>query len=942
MNPFLYQVAAHYLPLGLKGRCFVFPNRRSIVFFTKHLRTLVASEGGSPVMLPRMLTVADLFAELHGTPVSDKVTLLLELYDVYKSLYVKAEPLDDFIFWGDVILSDFSDTDKYLAVPEQIFTNVSDYKSIQDSFSYLTKEQSAAIEQFLSHFRGGPRHLASDESEGGDSFKARFLGLWQILLPLYNGFRRALDAKGLAYDGMVYRSVAEAFKNGSARDIVENKFRGTETFVFVGLNALNECERLVMKRLQRAGMASFCWDYCGEMIRDKDNRSSFFMSRNVEEFPMDWALDDAVTVPAVNVVGVPSMSGQAKLLADMIENPEDTAVVLPDENMLLPVLNSIPDSVDRVNVTMGMPLSGSRIHALMQEVSMLQLHLRRSGQDWLFYHKYVWNILSGGIVWQMLTDAQRDTLAKMKSQAKYYIPSGEFAGCGDLVQTIFRPVVKDAKKASADSIKNFQAYLEEVLDAVTRRFEDSDDFGAELEFAGRWRDCIRALKDKTLDILPVTYVRLLGQLASVQSVPLEGEPLGGLQVMGPLETRALDFSTVIVLSCNEGVFPRHTVSSSFVPPLLRKAFGLPTYEFQDSVWAYYFYRMICRATTVWLLYDTRTEGGRTGEESRYIKQLRYHFRLPVRTFASGSDISYADVSATEDKPADIDEILKSARLSSSSLQNYLACPVKFYYSKILGLRSEEEVTESLDSRTIGNVFHAAMCSLYNVGTGTLTEAYLESLIKDKAALHSLVGRHIMDQVHSMEVTGRNLVLQDVILQYVIKTLETDLALVKERGQIRILALEKPMRWSFEGYEFTGVVDRLDSFADGTVRVVDYKTGKVTDNEVSITDANALSVADLLFGPDNKKRPKIALQLFLYDMFVDETLSKPLLNCVYHVPKLFTSGIIEAPVSREFCNILLERLRLLLAEIADPAVPFARTVDRKNTCVYCDFKNICGR
>ncbi|MBQ9185200.1 MAG: PD-(D/E)XK nuclease family protein [Bacteroidales bacterium] len=933
MNSFLYQVARHYLEAGIQDKCFVFPNRRSIVFFTKHLRTLVASGAGEgrPVIMPRMLTVADFYGTLYGAPVADKVTLLLELYDVYKTLYKNAEPLDDFIFWGDVILSDFSDTDKYLADPKQLFTNVSDFKAIQDSYEYLSDEQIAAVESFLNHFKNDSK-----------PFKDKFLGLWNILLPLYEGFWKVLREKNLAYDGMVYRSVAGSFKEGSAADITAEKFPGAQQFVFVGLNALNECERLVMKRLRDARLASFCWDYCGEMIKDKSNRSSFFMDRNVAEFPMDWKLEELPGIPQVNVVGVPSMAGQAKLLSQMITAPEDTAVVLPDENLLLPVLNSIPDSIEKVNVTMGMPLSGSRIHALMHEVAMLQLQLRQSGGQWFFYHKYVWNILSGGIMKQILPAEDWEKVLDIKKAAKYYIPEADFAGCGDLVRTIFRPVVKEPKVASDQNVKALQAYLGEVLDAVTTLFEADEDLSAELEFAKRWKDCIRALKNKTLDILPVTYIRLLGQLAMVQSVPLEGEPLGGLQIMGPLETRALDFGTVILLSCNDGVFPRHTVSSSFVPPQLRKAFGLPTYEYQDSVWAYYFYRMICRAGTVWLLYDTRTESGRTGDESRYIKQLRYHFRLPVKTMVARSDVSFADSVPPIEKPADIEAILKSKKLSASSLQNYLSCPAKFYYSKILALKPEEEVAETLDAGMLGNVFHETMQGLYKTPDGVLTERYLTSCLKDKDRLRETIGLHIKEQIHSLEVTGKNLILQDVILQYVLKTLETDLGLVRERGEIRILGLELERFWQFDGFSFTGIIDRLDAFRDGTTRVVDYKTGKVQDNDVAITDDNASAVADLLFGEDNSRRPKIALQLFLYDMFVDENLTHGrLVNCIYPAPKLFSSGIEEAPVSHEFCKIMKERLGCLLKEIASPEVPFTRTEDR-GTCAICDFKNICGR
>lgn len=944
MTPFLYQVARHYLQEGISDRCLVFPNRRSIVFFTKHLRTLVAARGTAPLIEPQMLTVADFFGRLYGRPVADKVSLLLELYDVYKGLYPTAEPLDDFIFWGDVILSDFSDVDKYLVDPQQLFTNVADFKSIEDTYEYLSPEQREAIEQFLSHFRGMPGH---DVMAGSDrpSYKAKFLGLWNILLPLYRQYNELLTAKGMAYDGMVYRSVAEAFKAGSAPDITAAAFPRSKSFVFVGLNALNECERLVMKRLRDARMAEFCWDYCGEMIRDKSNRSSFFMEDNVAVFPMTWKLEPLDGVPQVNVVAVPSAAGQAKLLPEMLGAPEDTAIVIPDENMLLPVLNSIPDSVGEVNVTMGLPLQGSRIHALMHEVTMLQLHLRQTGGKWYFYHKYVWNILSGGLVKLVLTDQEKEAVQKLKSAANYYVPQEDFADCGPILQQIFRPVVKDPKAASASGIKDFSDYLEGVLRILAPKMLEDKDLAAEVEFAWRWLSCVLRLKGKDLAVMPATYVRLLGQLLAVQSVPLEGEPLAGLQIMGPLETRALDFGTVILLSCNEGVFPRHNVSASFVPPQLRKAFGLPTYEFQDAIWAYYFYRMICRAGKVWLLYDTRTEGIVTGEESRYIKQLRYHFRLPINTYTASADLHTVQEEQTIAKPDDMEARLKDHQLSASALQKYLACPAQFYYAYVLRLEPEEEVAESMDAGMFGDIYHGIMQKLYEVAPGKrLTVNYLQSVKKDKERIRAIADDQVKQKVHTIEVSGRNLVLEDIILEYVDKTLEIDLQLVKDKGDIQLLGLELPETWEFDGYKFYGRIDRLERLADGTVRVVDYKTGHTNSEDVNITDENAAAVADKLFGDDNSKRPKIALQLFLYDMLISRHIPSGtrVVNCIYPTQKLFTSGVEQAPLSQEFCDIMKERLSGLLKEIAGPGVPFVRTEDREHTCAYCDFKNICGR
>lgn len=941
MKPFLYEVAQWLLPRDISKKTLIFPNRRSVLFFTKHLRTLAAGNLEAPIVMPRMITVSDFYSRLYGGTASDKVTLLLELYDIYKDLYPKAEPLDDFIFWGDVILSDFSDVDKYMASAAQLFTNVADFKAIQDDYSYLSQEQREAIENFLSHFKD-----RAPGKEGATDYKERFAGLWNILLPLYEKFKETLAQKGLAYEGMIYRSVAESFREGSAVDILAGKFPMTDEYVFIGLNALNECEREVMRRMKDAGLASFCWDYVGPMIKDKSNRSSFFMDDNLARFPMDWKLPEPDGAPEVNVVGVPSAVGQAKLLEKMIGNPEDTAVVLPEESMLLPVLNSVPDTVEDVNVTMGMPLTGSRIHAFLQQVALLQLHLRQREGEWLFYHKYVWNILGSGLAAVIFTQQDREEIQKIRKAAKYYIPKADFSGCSPLIQEIFTPVVKDAKTPSAQAIKELQTYFQGIIKKMAPLMLDDPDLAAEVEFTKKWLDCVRKLETKELNILPATYIRLLGQLVALQSVPLEGEPLAGLQIMGPLETRALDFGTVIVFSCNDGVFPRHTVSSSFIPPQLRKAFALPTYEYQDSIWAYYFYRMICRAKTVWLLFDTRTEGGRAGEESRFIKQLQYHFRLPLKRFWARSDVRFSPATADIPKPSDIKERLKARPLSASSLQNYLTCPAKFYYSFILRLKGDDEVSESLDQGMLGNVYHQTMQTLYGQTSKAFTSKDLETMSKDKDRLRGIIEERIKGQINSPEVSGRNLVFEDLIMEYVLKTLEIDAALAAQRGPMKIEGVEVSRNWKFEGYDFTGTIDRMDSFANGTRRVVDYKTGKVLKDDITIDDSNAESIALKVFtrqygnAKKDDKWPKIALQLFLYDMFVGA--KSDMTNCIYPAPRLFTSGIEECKVNEKFCGIMQDELRGLLNEMENGDIPFYLVPEGREECSYCDFKNICGR
>lgn len=1000
MPQFLKQIAEHYYNThNISDLCFVFPNRRSMVFFRKWLSETAKNDPQSKVFtMPELLTMNDFFYKVSGAAVTDRVSLLLELYDCYKALNPKAESLDDFIFWGDVILGDFDDTDKYLASPKQLFTNVADFKEIQDDYAYLSETQEEAIRNFISHFRKGGKLTVNIGSESPD-VKERFLMIWNLLYPLYTSFNSALTEKGKAYEGMVYRSFVERLKTESARDILKAAFPRSDKFVFVGLNALNECEKAVMRKMRDASLAEFCWDYSSEMIQDPMNRASMFMSSNVVEFPQAFSIDpgkasggsfvnagvtEPENGPKIHVMSVPSSVGQTKqipsLLAPVAEQKKagladwsDTAIVLPDESLLIPVLNTLPLEIGTVNVTMGYPMSGSDIYSLMNNISALQLHVRKQKDGWAFYHKQVWSIFSSGIIASMMDGKARQRVKEIKTAAKYYIPQSDFAGI-ELFELIFRPVVTDAKATSAEQIKAFAQYQLDVLSALGAKMTRMSGMELEVHFAKQYYLSVNRLKSQVLSILPMTYTRLLQSLIGGISVPFNGEPLKGLQIMGPLETRALDFKNLIVLSCNEGTFPHRSVSSSFIPPELRKGFGLPTYENQDAVWAYYFFRMIQRAENVWLLYDSRTEGLKSGEESRYIKQLEYQYKYPLMDRSVvGYDLKIPEGEDAIEKTDEDVEIMKKMTFSASSIEKYLSCQAKFYYTYVKRLKVETDVSESLDNSMLGTVFHDTMLALYKGGEAlqaefdmsrenvlanvkkpleVITKQYIEWLLSQKKEIIGPKIRTLIKrQLNADEIAGRNLVFEEILNKYVVKTLQTDLALMEEYNtdRFRVIGLELERSWDFKGHKFKGYIDRMDSFRDDEVRIVDYKTGKVDEKEVKINDENADGVVDALFSPDtkSKNRPEIAVQLFVYDRFVEKDVEdKSVLNVLYPIPRLFSSpelasNILSSRECPDFDDKVTEKLEGLFAEMMDTGTDFRRTKD-SDTCKYCDFKKICGR
>ncbi|MBQ3976495.1 MAG: PD-(D/E)XK nuclease family protein, partial [Bacteroidales bacterium] len=421
MKPFLKQVADHYFATGEISRfCFVFPNRRSQLFFQKWLSDLV-KESGRPVLAPAMLTVNDFFYKISGARPVDRINLLLVLYDCYRELNPAAEALDDFIFWGDVLLGDFDDVDKYLVPAASLFTDVSQYKEMQDDFSYLTDSQKEAVKRFISNFGASGSYEASRQGP----VKERFLQIWNILFPLYSNFKETLRSRGMSYGGMVYRDLAESLQEQSAVDILGKYFPAGTTFVFTGLNALCECEKKILSRMRDAGIAQFCWDYSSNMIKDPRNRSSFFMRDNVVAYPQAFTPDpEPLGEPYIEVIGVPSSVGCAKQLPRILDsvNPGslDTAVVLPEESLLIPVLNSIPERIQDINVTMGYPMQGSAFFALMDEIARMQLNLRFKDGRWMFYHRNVWAVFSNSVLTSILDEAGAEVIKAIRKAAKYY------------------------------------------------------------------------------------------------------------------------------------------------------------------------------------------------------------------------------------------------------------------------------------------------------------------------------------------------------------------------------------------------------------------------------------------------------------------------------------------------------------------------------------------
>ena len=944
---FLEQIAhAYYREAGttLDEYCFVFPNRRSSLFFCKYL----GEAAGKPIFSPKLLTINDLMTDLSGLRPVDKIGALYTLYQHYAALMwpgeAPKESFDQFIYWGDILLADFDDVDKYRVDARLLFANIRDLKQLDAGYEYLSKTQQEAIRGFWKNFLAGSGTMAADSIDK----KGIFRTTWTILYDLYTKFRADLEQQNLGYEGMIYRRVAETLAvEGKEKDAMIAQLRSYRKIVFVGLNALNACEKELLDTIRGLG-GDFYWDFEDPRLQDPANKASLFLQENTKNYLSKYTL--AKSLPAhqqFRTVAVASGVAQTRVAGDLLVDlakqegfdPLDTAVVLPDEQLLLPMLGAVPDTIADINVTMGFPLSQSNAATFIAFLERLHRNKRVTASRCSFYHKDVINLLNHPFL--NSDPAVAETLSVILKENLIYVTADFLCGRGsELFSLIFKNVT---------DVSQLPAYQTAILDAIPEGLSQVD-----REFVYHLRAAVQRMASLPVAMEEKTYYTLLGQLISVISIPFRGEPLSGLQIMGPLETRALDFKNIIILSMNEGTFPRKTVSGSFIPYNLRLGFGLPNYDYQDALSSYYFYRSISRAENITFIYDARTEGLQTGEPSRFIKQLKYHYNVDL-----GETTAPMPLSATRSEEAGI-EIAKSAEImarmqalyfepnpktghpksfSASALNSYLDCPLRFYYHYVEGVKESDEVVEELDASLFGSIFHKVMEELYKpLIDQELSSEDIQALADNKEQIDRLIVEAFASEGKIHTLTGRNLILKQLLQTFVLEVLRLD----KNAAPFTVVGTEKGTSAQLELPDgrkvgLYGVIDRKD-LRGGLLHILDYKTGTVK-NKVEMKGVESLFVRD---GQD---RPSIAFQLLFYALLVtgeDETRKAEDLNLVvYALREIFGEETTSLNFKTETLDRYRELLQQLIGEILDPEVPF-RGVDTKTKCDNCDFKILCGK
>lgn len=932
---------------------FVFPNRRAGLFFQHYLKKLVRQ----PVFAPTVITINDLFSQLSSLQTIDKVGLLFRLYAIYQRISHKDETFDHFVYWGEMLINDFDDVDKYLVDAKQLFTNVTELKEIDNLFSYLSENQIEAVKRFWSTFE------PAQESAKQKDFRAT----WEILFPLYDTLRTELLQRKEGYQGMIFRDVAERMMRRETIPI------DCKRIVFVGFNALTPAEKELFSYFAKIDLADFYWDYDIPELRDSVNRGSDFIRENLHQFPSRYELEpDQPAERNISLVGIPSAIGQAKYVSSLLrkryslangEQSSDTLmqtiILLPDENLLLPVVYALPEEVSAVNVTMGYPVSISSAAVFVDQLLLLQRNAKQHANETLFYFQPVQQLLHHPYLMFLMDEEVRALSEEIARYNKIFISHTEL-GKNELLRSIF---------SVCETPQQTMSYLVSVVKQLLQRMQPTEDepverqLEQELLFSlyGMLNRAQLLFADFDTGMSNETFRRLLKQLMDGLILPFEGEPLSGLQIMGLLETRALDFEHVIILSFNEGIFPQKQTALSFVPYHLRKGFGLPTGEHQDAVFAYHFYRLLHRAKQVHLIYDTRTDGLQSGEVSRYLYQLRYHYRVPIDdAVAAFSVLPQRSASIEMQKTGAVHLKLQQylmadsgKALSASSINTYLDCPLRFYLTTIEGLNEEKEVEETIEANTFGLLFHEAMQKLYQPYVGkTVSVAMVDVLMKDVATLDRIIAevytrKFLQKEKGIVYPEGQHLILATVIRQYIMQLLRHDRA----RAPFEYLASEEPFRVRLplsDGQRMVnvkGFIDRIDS-KEGVTRILDYKSGA---DQVEFEGLEQLFHREV-----GKKRSKAVFQVFLYTMaYSSQQVAKAIEPGVVVLSSLFKPDFASHVVNKankqklivsDFNELKDDFTALLtreLDEIFDPTIPFRQTDDSAH-CTYCPFAAICKR
>ena len=972
MKGFLNQVASHLLKTHndrISQLKLVFPNRRGGVFFTNYLNALIST----PLISPAIITINELFSELSPLLVPDRLSLIFRLYEVYRKSTGTKELFDDFYFWGEMLVGDFDQVDKYLVNAHDLFTNVTDLKEIDARFSELHDDEREQLGNFW-------RTLSNKEKSPNQQ---EFVRLWEDLNSVYNQFKALLISEGLAYEGMLYREVVNNLSKNSSL------LGGEKQYVFIGFNALNRCEEELFEFLQNHGKAHFYWDFDDYYLDDPTQEAGYFLRKNLIRFPNSNYCTEFKSLinssKSLKIVNIASQVGQVQVAAHELISQDsgrlkfdETAVVLCDEELLLPMINALPDDNNKVNITMGYPLKMTPVFSLVTQLIALQKNIHQDGGEMTFYNKDVMRILNHQLVTDFEPLASKELInSVLKNNIIYLsekelslnsffrqlfcVPSG-ISGFADYFLGIIKVIFTHWQHKSGNQNGSERGSLTEQV------FDENSTIYCEYLFQSYL--AVNKLKDILVNdgarvfetdnfISKEAFFSFLTQYLSGLTIPFEGEPLEGLQIMGILETRTLDFKNLIILSVNDGIMPKISSSGSFIPYNLRKVFGLPTIEEQNAMYAYYFYRLIQRAENVTFVYDSGANGMFTGEKSRYLYQLLLEspFEIAETNFIFNVEQIPVKPIRIEKSPgvmAKLNDYLTGARpLSPSAIDKYLTCSLQFYFRYSAGLDEPEDISEEVDAKIFGLLFHDAMERIYQPYIGKIVKNEdIETILNDQQYLREIINASFLKvyfkgvkSSEQVSLKGRNWLIFEIVKKYINQLLELD----RKRTPFEIIGLEKKVN-SMIGINdlmqdvfIGGTIDRIERI-DNSIYILDYKTGN--------TDLN-FPVMMSLFDRENKNRNKAAFQTMVYSYILhkNEPEVAGIYPGIYSLRGIFEQDFDASIKSKEIGVNALEFVsvsdqfemyfRKLLEEIFNTDIVFQQTTNEEN-CKYCPYRQICRK
>lgn len=957
METFLKQVA-HDLYNKTEGNftkvAIVFPNKRASLFFNEYL----AQESDRPIWSPTYVSISELFRQSSDLSIADPIKLVCDLYKVFQKATGSKETLDDFYFWGEMLIADFDDADKNMADTHALFSNLKDLNKLMDNYDFLEEGQKEALSQFFHNFS------INQVTE----LKQRFISMWNVLGDIYTEYKALLESQSIAYEGMLYRQVIEQL---DVEALPYNKY------IFVGFNVLNKVEHTLFKKLNEAGKAMFYWDYDTFYLNKTPHEAGEFIRRNLRDFPSELPasfFDNLNQPKEVTFIESPTENGQVRYLPQWIrENltsqEKETAVVLCNEALLQPVLHALPDNVKHINITMGFPLSQTPAYSFVN--ALMELHTSGyNPNNGRYLFAEVISVLKHPYTRQLSPEAEKLEQTLTRDNRFYPLPSE--LKQDNVLELLFTP-----RRNNLDLYSMLSEALKEVAVIYQQQAASHSDAFDQLYRESLFKTYTLVnrfhtlIESKELNVQAGTFQRLLTRVMSSSSIPFHGEPAIGMQVMGVLETRNLDFRHLIMLSVNEGQLPKAGGDSSFIPYNLRKAFGMTTIDHKIAVYAYYFYRLMQRTEKVTLVYNTATDGINRGELSRFMLQFLIEWGYPVlRKQLEAAQSPQDSTPIIIEKTPDVMERMKSvfdirnnpkALISPSALNCYLDCPLKFYYKYVALLSAPDEVTADIDSAKFGSIFHYAAEHIYKALTAhgkLISKENLETLLKDEVRLQTYVDNGFKElffnlpQNEQPEYNGIQLINSAVIVKYIQQLLRNDL----RYAPFTFVGSEQRI---FENIEICtstgdiqsrigGIIDRIDSKGE-SLRIVDYKTGGDAD-----TPANVQS----LFIPD-KKRSNYVFQTFLYASIVckklreknDSRLVAPALLYIHRAASENYSPVIQMgeprkpkePVENfaQYEGDFRENLKTLLEDIFNPDISFTQT-EIEDKCAYCDFRALCKK